>query len=266
MAVCAQPGIPFWKAGQIPNPSEEKNIFNVEENNRLAAIAADSRYARLTNGSMVEYCSKVFARHIRRGRVLELGPAEGVMTPHLAGLADQLTLVDGAGVFCERLQQNYPRAEVVHSLFEEFKPKDVFDSIVLGHVLEHVDDPVAILSLVKHWLAPGGRVFAAVPNSRSLHRQAAVIMGLLPFEEALNEADLHHGHRRVFNPETFRGAFVQSGLRIEVFGGFWLKPVSNAQVEASWTPAMLSAFMQLGERYPDIAAEIYVVAGRPATP
>jgi hypothetical protein len=29
---------------------------------------------------------------------------------------------------------------------------------------------------------------------------------------------------------------------------------------------MLSAFMQLGERYPDIAAEIYVVAGRPATP
>jgi len=51
-----------------------------------------------------------------------------------------------------------------------------------GHVLEHVDDPVAVLRLVKSWLKPGGRVLAAVPNARSIHRQAAVIMGLLPYE------------------------------------------------------------------------------------
>jgi hypothetical protein len=36
--------------------------------------------------------------------------------------------------------------------------------------------------------------------------------------------------------------------------------VSNKQIEANWTPEMLDAFMQLGERYPDIAGEIYVVA------
>ena len=28
----------------------------------------------------------------------------------------------------------------------------------------------------------------------------------------------------------------------------------------AWTPAMIEAFMQLGERYPDIAGEIYVLA------
>jgi len=107
---------------------------------------------------------------------------------------------------------------------------------------------------------PRGRILAAVPNSRSLHRQAAVLMQLLPGEDALNEMDIHHGHRRVFSPESFRRCFLDAGLTIDIFGGYWLKPVSNRQIEQTWTPAMLDAFMQLGERYPDIAGEIYVVA------
>ena len=45
-----------------------------------------------------------------------------------------------------------------------------------------------------------------------------------------------------------------------MFGGYWLKPLSNAQLDRDWTPEMLDAFMALGERYPDVAAEIYVVA------
>jgi hypothetical protein len=111
-------------------------------------------------------------------------------------------------------------------------------------------------------LHPQGRILAAVPNSRSLHRQAAVIMGLLEREDQLNDLDRHHGHRRVYNPESFRQDFLKAGLDIEVFGGYWLKPLSNGQIEETWTPQMLQAFMQLGERYPDIAGEIYVIARR----
>ena len=106
-------------------------------------------------------------------------------------------------------------------------------------------------------------MIAAVPNSKSVHRQAAVLMGLLAREDSLNEMDIHHGHRRVFNPESFKEVFIKAGMRIRDYGGYWLKPVSNAQIEQSWTPEMLHAFMLLGERYPDIAAEIYVVADIP---
>jgi 2-polyprenyl-3-methyl-5-hydroxy-6-metoxy-1,4-benzoquinol methylase len=195
--------------------------------------------------------------------ILELGPAEGVMTELLAGTGKQLTLVEGSNLFCESLQRRFPDANIVHSLIEEFQSHEFFDNILLGHVLEHVENPVDILSRAKDWLKPEtGRLFGAVPNARSLHRQAAVIMGLLPKEDALNEMDLHHGHRRVFNPETFRNAFSQAGLIIEIFGGYWMKPISNAQIEASWTPEMIEAFMALGERYPDVAGEIYVVASR----
>jgi 2-polyprenyl-3-methyl-5-hydroxy-6-metoxy-1,4-benzoquinol methylase len=230
---------------------------------RLENIAASSLYSTGLNTASIIHSFKMFERHMVAGDLLELGPAEGVMTELLNGLGRELTLVEGSSVFCESLRARFPRARVEHSLFEEWRPTRRFANIILGHVLEHVEDPVATLRSVGNWLAPGGRVLAAVPNARSLHRQAAVIMGLLSEESQLNDMDRHHGHRRVFDPESFRATFVKAGLRVETFGGYWLKPLSNAQLESQWTPVMVDAFMQLGERYPDIAAEVYVVASRP---
>ncbi|MBU1378785.1 MAG: class I SAM-dependent methyltransferase [Alphaproteobacteria bacterium] len=230
------------------------------ERSRLHAIAADSTYGAGANGASIAHSFEVFSRHIRPGPILEMGPAEGIMTGGLATLGEPLTLVEGAAPFCESLKARFPQADVVNALFEEFQPGTQFQTIILGHVLEHVEDPVDILTRAKAWLAPGGRIMAAVPNARSVHRQAAVLMGLLPFEEALNDADRKHGHRRVYNPETFRRDFLEAGLSIEVFGGYWLKPLSNGQIERDWDDRMLTAFMALGERYPDIAGEIYVVA------
>jgi 2-polyprenyl-3-methyl-5-hydroxy-6-metoxy-1,4-benzoquinol methylase len=184
------------------------------------------------------------------------------MTDILAGVFQDLSVVEAAPQFCEAIKSRHPRATVVNSLFEAFNPEGRYDTIVMGHVLEHVEDPTALLRRAKEWLTDDGVICAAVPNARSLHRQAAVLMGLLQHEHELNEADLHHGHRRVYDPEAFRREFRAAGLRLLHFGGFWLKPVSNAQIDASWNEAMLDAFMQLGERYPDVAAEIYVVTGR----
>lgn len=240
-----------------------------DELDRLEQIAHVSRYAAgFAASATIRYSFRIAVRHLIGDNLLELGPAEGVMTELFTTTGKQLTLVEGSSLFCDDLRRRFPRAKVIRSLIEDFTPhEECFDNIILGRVLEHVVDPVRLLCRAKQWLTPGrGRIFAVVPNARSLHRQAAVIMGLLPAEDALNELDIHHGHRRVFNPESFRSAFVQAGLQIEVFGGYWLKPVSNQQLEDQWTPPMVEAFMQLGERYPDIAAEIYVVAQAPEPP
>jgi len=233
------------------------------ERERLERIAENSLYAAGVNADTVRYSFRIFERYLRGGSILELGPAEGVMTQLLASTGKTVTVVEGSRAFCDSLATRMPSVRVVNALFEDFAPADRFDNIVLGHVLEHVDDPGAIVARAATWLSPQGRMLSAVPNSRSLHRQAAVIMKLLPVEDALNEIDVRHGHRRVFDPESFRRCFLAAGLAIEIFGGYWLKPLSNRQIEATWTPQMLDAFMQLGERYPDIAGEIYVVAGLP---
>lgn len=230
------------------------------ESARLDAIAADSWYGKGINSTRIAYGANVFARHWRGPRCLELGPAEGLMTSVLTQHFADLTLVEGAEQFCRDLRERFPRATVVCSIFEEYTPPQPFDTIVLGHVLEHVESPQHILKQVHTWLAPGGVVCAAVPNAQSLHRQAAVLMGLLTTEDSLNDTDRHHGHRRVYDPASFRADFRAAGFTIAHFGGYWMKPLANAQIEATWTPAMLDAFMQLGERYPEIAAEIYVIA------
>ena len=237
--------------------------MSFQELDELQRISEVSRYSAGVMPTAIRYCHGLMKRHIRGRRILEMGPAEGVMTEVLATADCKLTIVEGSALFCESLRRRFPNVKIVHSLFEDFQPVDVFDTIVLGHVLEHVEDPVGVLRLVRQWLAPGGVVFGAVPNARSLHRQAAVVMGMLAQEDALNEVDRYHGHRRVFNPESFRGVFIAAGLRVDVFGGYWLKPISNKQLEMTWTQPMLDAFMQLGERYPDIAGEIYVVASNP---
>jgi 2-polyprenyl-3-methyl-5-hydroxy-6-metoxy-1,4-benzoquinol methylase len=235
------------------------------ERARLEGISNVSLYCAGANSASIKYSFKVAERHLVGDTILEMGPAEGVMTELLAATGKKLTLVEGSALFCDALRHRFPQANIVHALFEEFESNELFDNIILGHVLEHVKDPVDILSRAKRWLKPGiGRIFGAVPNARSLHRQAAVIMGLLKQEDSLNELDIHHGHRRVFNPDSFRNTFSQAGLNIEICGGYWMKPVSNAQIEASWTPEMLEAFMKLGERYSDIAGELYVVAKRGA--
>jgi 2-polyprenyl-3-methyl-5-hydroxy-6-metoxy-1,4-benzoquinol methylase len=235
-------------------------VTHRSELERLETIAEDSWYAAGPMPTSLRYLTDVFRRHWRGQRCLELGPAEGLMTEQLAAAFPTLTLVDGSSAFCRDLADRYPAATVVHSLFEEYTPEQQFDTVVLGHVLEHVVDPVGLLENVRQWVAPGGVALAAVPNSHSLHRQAAVLMGLLPTEDALNETDLHHGHRRVYDLPGLRADFAAAGWTVTTTGGYWLKPLSNAQTAEQWTQEMLDAYMQLGERYPESAAEIYVVA------
>ncbi len=187
--------------GQIPYDGTTEHAAEIA---RLAEIADDSWYSRGLNTSTVEYCAEVFARFWKGPRCLEMGPAEGVMTRALARVFPDLTLVEGAESFCASLRDRFPRAIVARSLFENFAPAAVFDTIVLGHVLEHVENPVDILRRASSWLAHDGVLCCAVPNARSLHRQAAVILGLLDSEHAMNPTDLHHGHRRVYHdPNAF---------------------------------------------------------------
>jgi 2-polyprenyl-3-methyl-5-hydroxy-6-metoxy-1,4-benzoquinol methylase len=237
--------------------------MNPGEEEMLLSISRKSLYAAgIVPPTAMRYCFKILSRYLQKGTVLEMGPAEGIMTELLVSTGLATTVVDGSALFCRSLRERFPQITAVQALFEEFEPEDSFENVVMGHVLEHVEDPIRILKRVRNWLSPGGHVFCAVPNARSLHRQAAVIMGLLPYEDALNELDIHHGHRRVFNPETLRNTFIQAGFRIEVFGGYFLKPISNGQIENAWTQEMIDAFMRMGERYPDVAGEIYVLAER----
>jgi 2-polyprenyl-3-methyl-5-hydroxy-6-metoxy-1,4-benzoquinol methylase len=206
-----------------------------------------------------EYALGIIKRHLVGKTILEVGPADGHMTRGLPKDFD-LTLVEPSETLSQKLRQSFPRAKVVTTLAEEFTPPNCFDNILLCHMLDHVRDPQAIVCKAAGWLSPGGKMIAISPNSESLHRQAAVRMGLLTAANAFSERDQIQGKRQIFNRQEFSLIFSNAGLKIDFFGGYWLKPLSNQQVEEQWTPEMIAAFFALGERYPEIAAEMCLVA------
>lgn len=171
------------------------------------------------------------------------------------------TAVDGAQAYVDRLLEKFPGLDAICSLFENFQPQIKYDNIILGHVLEHVDDPIEILNLCKSWLSDKGRVLCAVPNANSIHRQAAVLMGLQESTKSFSKKDIHHGHQRVYDSNTLIEDFLKANYQIIASGGYWLKPLADSQLEASWNEQQIQAFMKLGEKYPEIAGEIYVIAG-----
>lgn len=234
------------------------------ESENLNKIAEKYSYAKGVMQFATAYCGEIFLKYLQKDfdDILELGPAEGVMTEILYPHFKNYTAVDGGEIFVQNLKERYPKIQAHVSLFEDFvpPPADGYHNIILGHVLEHVENPVQILKLCKTWLADGGRIISAVPNANSIHRQAAVLMGLLNSTKQLNETDKSIGHRRVYDLETLKSDFLQADLKIIHSGGYWLKPVSNAQIEKDWTSEMVNAFLKLGEKYPDIAGEIFIVA------
>src|SRR5271155_3714583 len=107
--------------------------MNQDEKTRLESIAEASLYAAGANSVTVRDSFKIAERFLIGDNLLEMGPAEGVMTELLATTGKKMTVVEGSGKFCEDLRRRFPQATVVHALFEEFQPDELFDNIILGH-------------------------------------------------------------------------------------------------------------------------------------
>ena len=193
---------------------------------------------------------------------LELGCGSGKMTRYLLADFAELTVVDGSSELLAGLPPA-PNLKKMHSLFENFTPEKKFDTIIMGHILEHIESPVELLAKAKDWLAPSGRIVAIVPNALSFDRLVAVKMKRLQHSSQLNERDLTLGHRRVYRPEDFAADFCGAGLEVITQGGMFFKPLSNQQIQEQWDEQMIQAFFELGKDFPENGAEIYLVAANP---
>lgn len=193
---------------------------------------------------------------------LELGSAEGSGTPYLLESFDEVTIVDGSKDAVDMVvnKLDSPKLTAICSYFEDmdFQGKK-FDTIILAHILEHVDNPDNVLRIAKNLANKEGVIIIDVPNGDSLHRQVGVKLGLLKKNTELNDADLSIGHQRVYVPETFKKQIKQAGLDLEVFGGMFIKLTSNSQTEQIFNSNQLEAQFRVGTDNPEIAAEIYAI-------
>jgi 2-polyprenyl-3-methyl-5-hydroxy-6-metoxy-1,4-benzoquinol methylase len=235
-----------------------------EEQRRLLALAPGFSSEDGFNARLIDFRFDAMRPFLDgRGSCVELGSADGRMTERLATVFDDLTAVDGTAAYVEQVARRLPQVTAVHSLFEDWEPGRTFDAAVLGHVLEHVAEPVRVLSAARELLDPGGVAIVTVPNADSIHRQVGVAMGMLGSVTELNEADHRIGHRRVYTRAALLADVEASGLVPRHVGGVFMKPLSNGQIERQWDEPLIRAFYEVGKLHPELCAELMVVAARP---
>lgn len=93
------------------------------------------------------------------------------------------------------------------SRVEAFESERKFDLILLLNLIEHVEDPVAVLARMKQLLAPGGKILAKTPNHDSLDARL--------FRNHSWGGYHCPRHWVIFTPESFAGAVRQAGLSLD---------------------------------------------------
>jgi len=231
----------------------------------------ESKYSYTFDDAMHEFMLRAFRPFLPRGRALELGCYKGHFTELLLGTYDDVTVVEAASDLVEAAHIRVGgRAKFITSIFETVELTGKYDAIFLMHTLEHLDDPVLVLSRINSWLSSAGFLFLVVPNGNAPSRQIAVKMGLISHNTAITDAEAKHGHRRTYAFDTLERDAVAAGLKPIHRGGVFFKGLANFQIDQAVGAGIISreyleGCYQLGMQYPDLCASIYLVCASGST-
>ena len=239
-----------------------------EENKRLSdVIASYGEGAAPFDAAMRTFMMRTLEPYFREGPCLQVGCAHGEQTGLLLNRFNDLTVIEPTFEFLNHTRGKYSdRATFVQALIEDYETDQRFETIVFSHVLEHVIDPIGVISKLGRLLTPTGRLYVIVPNAEAPSRRIAVKMGILSHLEALSADDIAAGHRRVYRQDTLSRDVLGAQLSIIATGGIMFKPLANFQFNALMggdiiNDAFIEGCYQLGQESPASCASIYVVAG-----
>ena len=199
------------------------------------------------------------------GATLEAGSYEGEMTQQILARVGQLDALEASADMCRALRRRFPAGvTVIEGRIEDHAGARRYSNVFLIHTLEHVDDPVDVLRHLGSLLAPGGRLFVAVPNGGALSRQIAVQMGLIAHNTAITDGEARQGHQRTYMLDTLMRDIRSAGLAVRDAGGVLVKPLANFQIDRALEAGIMDdAFLVACERlavvHPALASSIYAV-------
>lgn len=218
---------------------------------------------------MHPYMLRSFTPFFVEGAALELGSFRGDFTRRLRQNFADITCVEASGDAVAAARTEFGESvRVVHGTFEGVQLGRTFENVILTHVLEHLDDPVGVLSRVnREWLSERGRLFLVCPNANAASRQIAVKMGIISHQSAVTPAEKEHGHRITYSLDTLERDARAAGLTVIHRSGIFFKALANFQWDRLLatdivSQAYLDGCYQLGQVYPDLCSSIFLVCER----
>lgn len=135
------------------------------------------------------------------GKVLDLGAGIGAVTVHYA-TGREVVACDRSDPCVAALNRRFegaPNVRVVQKDLTELSDMgELFESVVMLNVLEHIEDDVGVLSSLKTLLQPGGGIIIYVPALNTLY----------------GKMDRKLGHYRRYSKWRFREIAVEAGLDV----------------------------------------------------
>lgn len=242
-------------------------VANTRNYNQETADNEERKYAYGFDFDVMHpFMIRSFKPFMKTGKLLELGSFEGALTKRLAEHCQDITCVEAsseaAKIAAAKLGN---KAVIVNDRFETVSLDGTYDTIIMTHVLEHLDDPVTVMTRINNeWLADSGRFLLACPNANAPSRQIAVKMGLISHNAAVTPGEHEHGHRITYSLDTLERDARAAGLQVIHRGGIFFKALANFQWDRLLQTDIISAeylegCYMLGQQYPDLCSSIFIV-------
>jgi SAM-dependent methyltransferase len=213
-----------------------------------AVRAADPAFLAVSLGDPSERERPELTRRLAAGtlRILDAGCGAGMgiagakaRNPgwKVTGVEKDPRLASRARERCDRVLEG-DLAEILPALESA---GERFDAIVFADVLEHLEDPVAALTMGRLVAAPGAALLVSVPNVGHLSIVRDLVLGRFdPVPAGLTDA----GHLRWFTRVFLEEALCESGWRVDAI-----------ESEAGAPPPRAQEFLALAAVWPDCDRE-----------
>ena len=225
----------------------------------VAAYQGDNLYDFDNEILLTWYPKRVLHHTGGANSLLELGLGHGYTTDIFSHRFSRHVVLEGSPAVIQNFRETHTEcpAEIVETYFEEFYTDERFDVIVMGFILEHVDDPLLILQRFRKFLVPGGKMFLAVPNAEVLNRKLGYLSGLLDDISGLSENDHLLGHKRYYTVSNLSDEVEKAGFGIDRLEGIYLKPFTTHQiVSLRLERNIIDALCEVGVGYPELSCGI----------
>lgn len=230
-----------------------------------------------SKGNIYEYDNNIISDYYPRRIIelvgeknstcLELGIGYGTTTEIFSSFFDQYTVLEGDRKMIDRYHSMHPNtnAKIIETYFEDWNTRDTFDVIILGFILEHVEEPDKILKKYASFLSEGGKMYITVPNAESLNRRIGKEAGILQDILELSENDIRFGHKRYYTLDSLRKEILADniGLKITKEEGIYLKPITTTQMMSlGLSDDIINSFLKVGRDYPELCLGLMIETER----
>jgi len=148
----------------------------------------------------------------RGKRLLDVGSAQGVLAERFGARGFEVVCIEGdpglAATAAGRCRQM-----IIANLDQPVMGlTGTFDVIVLGDVLEHLQDPLQVLRDLLRYLKPDGKLIVSVPNIAHLFIRLNLLVGRFEYTD---RGILDRTHLRFFTRRSFRQLLEEASVVVD---------------------------------------------------